>query len=207
MSEFEATGEGGSREGPAAMPWRLRAISLLFIFLGIMGTLDMGVWLLKDSAKFDIGSPLLIWLGIRLLQRSEGARPWAVFVSWMLVIGCAVAFALWAVDLILLTGGHAPITNYPSIHRWKTAIPLPLWIVPLIVTPFLLLFAWVLLCLRSFRRKCIFIHPPPNARLDTRSRKHVIAVLVAAVACTIGREVAVMGIPCALRRNLGRVLG
>ncbi len=70
----------------AVLPWRLRVVGLVFVFAGACDVISVIISLLHDQFFIRLEGPLLIWLGIRLLKRSEGALAWGLALAWYVLI-------------------------------------------------------------------------------------------------------------------------
>jgi hypothetical protein len=100
-----------------AFPLSIRAVAWLLI-AGAAGSLASFAWgLFRDRFELELAAPLLIWLAVRLLKRSSGARPWAMLFGMVYLLG-GIAFAFLALLRPYDQGmyiGDLPISAFP---RW-----------------------------------------------------------------------------------------
>jgi hypothetical protein len=152
-----------------SLPRSLRAIALFYVFLGTTALLFLLFSLLREEVRLDL-SFLLIWLGIALLKRSEGARWWGALIAWFLAGGGGLFLVI------------SLATSLPLEWRieGKFVMPAPRWAVALLGGAVLVLGLSVALALRRLARRGLF-RVPRGIALDRRSRLQVLAAMAASL--------------------------
>lgn len=115
------------------MPRGLVAMGLVAIALGAADLAGrLGGFFTHDRPDFNLQGPLLIWLGVALLQRRDGARLWGSIACWLVLAAALVSGGFFVAEVAAGPGGPAGAAELvPAdevVSRLESKSPLELWL-------------------------------------------------------------------------------
>jgi hypothetical protein len=143
-----------------AFPLSIRIVAWLLVMAGSGSLTSAVAGIFRGSLQIDLLAPLLIWLAIRLLKRSSGARPWG------LAFGLFTLFGSIAMVVALLVGFEGV-----AIGDFQ-ASAFPPWYLFFLCQLAFAMGLFTVIALRRLRRRGWFLPPgSPEPAIDPQTRR------------------------------------